>query len=87
MSLLTEEMRDRIAAAAKPAERTVRRGRSQPGEQNGRAVLLESDVHAIRRWLSEGMGVCAVARRAGLDHSTVRAIRDRRLWKHLEERG
>jgi len=54
------------------------------GEKHGCAKLSEADVIEIRRLMANGESGPRVARLFGVDHKTVYAIRDRRIWRHLQ---
>lgn len=58
----------------------VRRGRSAIGEGNGRHKLTEPDVRVIRQ---SGMSISALAEKYGVDRATIRAVLDRRSWRHV----
>jgi hypothetical protein len=53
------------------------------GSGHGRSMLDEAAVVGIRRRLEEGDAVATVAKDHGLDRGTIRAIRDRRTWRHV----
>lgn len=61
------------------------KGRRPPpkGAKNGRAKLTPSDVHEIRRLLTNGLPVRVCAKRYSVTGTTIRGIRDRRSWSHL----
>lgn len=56
------------------------RGGDLRGGNNGRAVLTEADVQAIRASDESGP---ALALRYGVTRQTIYAIRTRRLWAHI----
>lgn len=54
------------------------------GESNGRAKLSELDILKIRSILiQEKMTITEIAYKYSVSVSTIRAIKSRRLWKHL----
>lgn len=58
------------------------KGRHMYGEVNGRAILQEGDVLAIRsRWPAEQ--IVSLAREFGVGETTLRYIVHGRSWKHL----
>jgi DNA-binding NarL/FixJ family response regulator len=65
---------------ADDVQRGVRRG-----ENNGRAKLSEREVVAIRRLISEGVRMAALARAFSISEASVQFIRDRRNWRHLAD--
>lgn len=70
----TENMRDSSA-----------KGRGKLGERNGRAVLKEADVRAIRASLNVpryGL-IKEMSLVYGVGPHVISAVRDRRVWKHV----
>lgn len=70
---VTENARDRTT-----------HGTQVRGVTNGRAVLDENTVRAIRNMKAEGWAYRQVADYLGLAHSTVHHVITRRTWKHIE---
>jgi hypothetical protein len=67
-----------------PADNTsdmVSKQRQAKGRRNGRAKITANEVREIRRSRETSADL---ARRYGLGRSTVREIRDREIWKHVE---
>lgn len=62
---------------------SVRKGRSNKGERNGRSRLQKTDVLEIRRLHSEGVPHEEIASKFKIVVNTVYYIVSRRLWKHL----
>jgi DNA-binding CsgD family transcriptional regulator len=61
-----------------------RRGRrNQRGENNGRAVLHESDVCKIRKWLSQGYTQQSIADVFGIAQGIISAIKLKKRWAHV----
>lgn len=58
----------------------ARKGRSVAGERHPRAKLSLTDVGNIRRAITAGESLRSIARRYGMDWTTIRAIRDERSW-------
>ena len=55
----------------------VQKGRSAQGQKNGRAKLTATEARAIYK---SGVSVSEMARRYGIDESTVRGIRTGKTW-------
>lgn len=62
-----------------------RRGSICKGSDNGRSLLTEDDVRAIRaEYVRDSRGnVKEIASRYGVSLATIRAIGNRRRWKHI----
>lgn len=58
----------------------VARDRSAKGSANGRAILVEQQVREI---LGSDLSHRALADSYGVSAETIRAIRRRRIWKHI----
>lgn len=73
--------------AANVADR-VSRGRSAQREQNGRAVLTEQEVRAIRRayYSREGPSAAKLAKVYGVHTSTVALIVRGKVWRTVVQR-
>lgn len=61
----------------------VIKDRQAKGIDNGRAILSESDVIAIRAELSKGVQKPELAVRYGVDRKTIYLIEHGLIWKHL----
>lgn len=67
------------------ADMTNRGRRRDPrGEASGRAKLTEDQVRSIRRRHAGGETMTSMAADFGVGHSTVRAVVDRRTWRHVD---
>lgn len=55
------------------------------GEKNPTSKFTSNEVLEIRKCLESGVGVCRLAKKYNVDHSSISAIRDRKTWKHLPE--
>jgi hypothetical protein len=67
-----------------PAENAAdrdRHGRTARGERNGRAKLSAADVDAIRAARASGQELRAIARRYGVNKTTVSDIVARKIWR------
>ena len=62
----------------------IARGRGARGGRNGRAKTTESDVLEMRRCIAAGQSCAHLARRFNLGQSTVRDIKRRVTWRHLQ---
>ena len=60
----------------------ISHGRQPRGENNGQAVLMATQVNAIRS-LSADVSHAEIARRFGVNPQTIMNVRLRRTWKHL----
>lgn len=58
----------------------VARGRSASGASNGRAKLNWEIVETIREQLRNGMSATQLAKTYGVDHKTIRLLRDNVTW-------
>lgn len=69
----------------KPRRGVPKRGKPKAtrGEANGRAVMSESDVLAIRLLLEAGYRQSQIARHYGLAASQISRIANRKSWRHL----
>ena len=85
MRILTDEQRAQLKEAVRqnplPPDYSKR---GSPGEKNPRAKLTLGEVWEIRSDLAGGAGVKATARKFGVSPPTVRSIRDRKTWAHIE---
>ncbi len=59
----------------------VERGRSLKGEKNVQAILSEEDVLSIRK--DKTSTNKSLGKIYGVSHSTISAIRLRKIWKHI----
>jgi hypothetical protein len=66
--------------AAENADDRVRHGTQPRGEQHGRAILTERQVHEIR---AATRGIRRMNERYGVSRALVEAIRARRIWRHV----
>lgn len=68
----------------------VRKGRmsghlkSQIGSKNGRAILNENKVRAIRKLLSDGVRIVDIAKQYSVDESTIGNIKYGIRWKGIK---
>jgi hypothetical protein len=60
------------------------KGRVPKGVDNGRAVLSEADVQAIRKAVADGQSHAALARRFAVSPGLIWHIAKGLIWKHLE---
>lgn len=58
-------------------ERTAR------GSRNGQAKLTEADVVEIKRMLRDGLGICQIAPKFGVNSGAIWFIQHGRSWKHV----
>lgn len=58
-------------------------GTTNHGEKNGQCRLSALDVMSIRADLAQGMKGSALARKYGVQQTTISAIKTRRSWKHI----
>lgn len=80
-----KEMAHARSFQGRPSEATKRRWSEQrKGEGNGRAVLTEDDVRAIRAEPQKYGVLSRLARQYGVTTSNILDIRKRRTWKHVE---
>lgn len=63
-------------------ERTNKKGRN-----NSNVRLTEAQVQTIRRNLREGFAPSVLAHNFGVHISTIRSIRNGKLWSHLPDPG
>lgn len=63
----------------------LRHGTHQGGERNPSAKLDEKKVQVIRLMLNDGFGQRYLARRFGVNQSTISSIRRRNLWPHVAD--
>ena len=54
------------------------------GSKNGRAKLTERKVRNIKRELARGVGVNEVARKYGVNKSTVSRINSGKIWAQVQ---
>jgi len=54
------------------------------GSRNGNSKLVEQDVRDIRVWLSQGLSCVEIARRKNVSKDTIKLIRARKVWRHVE---
>jgi hypothetical protein len=74
----------RWATQAENIADKVRHGTEQKGERHGGAKLVESQVLEIRRAVDLGQETkVAIAKRYGVDRSTVYLIGARKNWQHI----
>ncbi len=59
----------------------IKHDQCNAGSKNGMAVLADSDVLDIKRRLSNGEGVCAIARHYGVRHGTISGIKNGKRWR------
>lgn len=59
------------------------RGSDQGGMKNGNCKLEEKDVIEIRRLSALGLNNTQIAKRYGIKHGTVYAIKTRKSWAHV----
>jgi hypothetical protein len=59
------------------------RARTKHGSANGRALLTETAVRQIRRLRAKGWLSPELASKFGVSTHTIRAVVQRRLWKHV----
>lgn len=62
---------------------SVQKRRHGFGERNGRAVLSESDVRAIRALRSDGVGPAETVRRLGFPIHMIERVLYGETWKHV----
>jgi len=64
----------------------VRNGRKAVGDRTRQSKLSEADIPEIRRECRSGRGsISRLARRFGVNESTIRQVRDGRAWRHVNE--
>ena len=56
---------------------------ANPGARNGRAILSEENVRAIRESHTSGIRNADLARKYGVTPTTIAGIVRRRLWRHI----
>lgn len=54
------------------------------GSENGKAVLAEGDVRAIKQMLAKGTAQIEVAAAFSVSHSTISLINSGKTWKHVD---
>ena len=59
-------------------------GTDDRGEKNHFAKLTEDDVREIRKRAAAGEGCTALGRAFGVHEKTIRNIRDKKKWRHVE---
>lgn len=63
----------------------VEHGRQVKGEMMHTAKLIPTKVREIRGKVTLGIqSLCAIGREYGVTYETIRAIRDRRTWRHVK---
>ncbi len=62
---------------------TVKRGRRVKGSQHHNAKLVERDVSVIKGMLNDGVPQKIIAAHFFVSTQTIRAIKARRIWKHV----
>lgn len=81
MSTLSDMLRGNIwPTAGGPTRRRLERY----GEDNGRSVLTEADVRAIRAARAAGVSSIELGRRYGVSKTLILRIEHRKMWKHVE---
>lgn len=63
----------------------VDNGRTNKPKYFGEPKLTEKEVYEIRREFEEGASLNSLAKRYNVYRNTIRAIVQRKTWKHLEE--
>lgn len=66
----------RVCAGARRSQLTI-------GQRNGRAILSEDDVRAIREASKAGVRRAAIATRYGISKGTITEIVSRKRWRHV----
>lgn len=61
-----------------------RRDSTPRGKNHGCAILNEKQVRRIFELLETGMSITCIARRYGVDRTTISLIKNGRTWRHLE---
>lgn len=61
-----------------------RKDSTAKGEKHGCAILNEKQVRRIVELLETGMSITCIARRYGVDRTTIGLIKNGRTWRHIE---
>lgn len=56
---------------------------SRPGELVGTSKLKESDIHIIRKLISDGLTIQDIANRFGVHFSNISCIKRGKTWRHV----
>jgi DNA invertase Pin-like site-specific DNA recombinase len=59
-------------------------GRTARGARNPRSRLTDEAVIDIRNRLAKGEGLRAIGRAFGVSHTTIRLIRNKETWTHVQ---
>jgi HNH endonuclease len=63
--------------------RATNGGVATVGQENGNAVLTDTDVLNIRKLIGAGLTNVSIGKQFGVTHATISCIRRKVTWKHL----
>lgn len=69
---------DNITDMIRKGRKNARKGSKVPG-----SVLKESDIHIIRKEISDGKRMVEIAEKFDVDVSNIYRIKNNRIWRHV----